>query len=192
MGPALHFCLIMMRWISSWKRHLLLIGLLSLSLGFTGHERFVELEGYFNGRSEADFRKGVQNVRAVLPKGTRAQILAYAKLPSGNYALKVKTVNGETKGQDFWIYYDLERKSVKTFENAPSHWAERPAGRVAETQRDVPALAETPSAREIVKRTDRLQTEIRDATAPRTECSHCVGIDNVPVPEPRPERRDPV
>lgn len=183
----------MTRWISGRGRHLpLLIGLLSLSLGFTGHERFVELDGYFNGRAAADFRKSANNVRAILAKGTRGQILDSAKLPSGNYALRIRTMNGEHKGQEFWIYYDLERRTVKTFDKAPEHWPDRPAGPVAETQRDVPALGAGPSPEAIAKKTDRLNVQVRDTAGPDPGCTHCAGTDNVPVPTPRPQRDEEV
>lgn len=180
----------MMRWISGRGRLLLLLGLTSFSLGFTGHERFVELEGYFNGRTGADFRPEAQNVRAVLAKGTRGQILRSAKLPSGNYALKIRTMNGDFRGQEFWVYYDLERRTVKTYDKAPADWRERADGPVAETQRDVPALGERVDAAAVARKTDRLDRVVRGTTGPDPGCAHCAGVDNVPVPRERPHRAE--
>lgn len=174
-------------------RHVILFALLAFSLGFTGHERFVELDGFFNGRSGADFRKSANNVRALLEKGTRGQILSRAKLPSGNYALRIRTINGKYEGKEFWIYYDLKRQTVKTFEKAPDHWSRRPDGPVAETQRDVPAIGEddraaAPSPESIARKTDRLNIAVRDTGGVEPGCAHCAGLDNVPIPQPNPRR----
>lgn len=166
-----------------------MLALLSFSFGFTGHERFVELEGFINGRSSAAFRKSDANVRAVLSSGTRGEILSSQKLPSGNYALKIRTVNGTYKGQSFWVFYNVARPSLKTYHQAPAEWG-TPAlrGPVAETTRDVPALTQRESAVTVAKKADRLNTIVRETTGPKIPCAGCGGVDNTPIPTPNPSR----
>lgn len=154
-------------------------------MGFSGHDRFVELESFVNGRTSADFRSSANNVRTVLQTGTRGQILNSQKLPSGNYALKVRTLNGTHKGQEFWVYLNQQRPALKTFETPPKEWGlSAKTGRVAETKRDVPAIrAPVPAADTAVsvfRKADRLNTQLRQTTGPVAGCSNCAGVDGTP------------
>lgn len=183
----------MMSWNAHWRKTILIFALLNISLGFTGHERFVELEGFINGRTSAAFRKSDTNVRAVLASGTRGKILSSKKLPSGNYAIKVKTVNGAYKGQTFWVYYNVANPSLKTYDQAPANWGTpKVRGPVAEATRDVPALGQKISAEAIAKKTDRLNSAVRRTTGPELPCVGCAGTDNIPVPKPPLIRGDRV
>lgn len=112
--------------------------------GFTGKEKYVELEGAVNGRSSANFA-GSSNVRTVLNKGTRGEILAYTKLPSGNYGIKMKVSSGPRTGEIFWVYHRVGNSELALFEDAPnSRSPSRSTSSVekakgAETKKDVPA-----------------------------------------------------
>lgn len=120
-----------------WLRPVFGILVLVNLMGLTGRERYIELEAFLNGRSEARFRAEDRNVRAVLSKGTRAEILQSKQLSSGNYAMYVKTLNGSYQGQGFWVYYNVDQPALKVYEQPPADWGtQKPA---AETRKDVEA-----------------------------------------------------
>jgi hypothetical protein len=116
--------------------------------GFTGQEVFVELEGYINGRSSIAFRSQDRNIRAVLPAGTRGQILQYAVLPSGNYALKIKALNTSAAGNEYWIYYKRSSPAMRLFANTPQHWLAGGRPRSQERVRDVTRATAAETTRE--------------------------------------------
>jgi hypothetical protein len=97
-------------------------GLALAITGFTGYEVYVELEGFINGRSSAEFRAQDHNIKAVLPQGTKGQILEYTEFSSGNYGLKIRTLNGGRQGEEFWIYYKPSAPHMRLFEAMPQHW----------------------------------------------------------------------
>lgn len=98
-----------------------LIGSMLLS-GFTGKEKYVELDGTVNGRATQSFTANDQNIRSVLPKGTRGEILETKLLPSGNYGLRIRVLNGEAKNESLWVYHKLNDSSLVLYENLPSQW----------------------------------------------------------------------
>jgi hypothetical protein len=103
--------------------HLFIWVALGLTItGFTGREVYVELEGFINGRESARFRSSDQNVRAVLPRGTKGQILEYTEFSSGNYGLKIRTLNGQRAGEEFWVYYRPSAPHMRLFEAFPQQW----------------------------------------------------------------------
>lgn len=90
--------------------------------GFDGHQRYVELNGRYNGRSSANFYTHETNTLSVLARGTRGEVLEYRKLTSGNYGLRIKVLNGPHSGRVFWIYHRPRSSSVTLFTEAPPAW----------------------------------------------------------------------
>lgn len=99
----------------------LLSGLLTAIFltGFTGEEKYVELDGYLNGRSSAAFANNNRNIRTVLAKGTRGSILGFKKLPSGNFGLKIKVLNGPKTGETLWVYHKVKDSDLTLYKAAP-------------------------------------------------------------------------
>lgn len=131
---------------------LLFTSLLStfLLVGFSGKEKYLELDGYLNGRSSSDFSKGARNVINVLDKGTRGEITEVKKLPSGNYGFRLKVINGSLQGKSFWVYHNVKNSDLKMFEQIPDNWANAASyetknveqARAVETVRSTPARPE--------------------------------------------------
>ncbi len=90
--------------------------------GFTGKEKYVELEGYVNGRNSSSFTTRDKNIVSVLEKGTRGEIVEYKKLASGNYGLRVKVLNGSEMGQYVWVYHRTSNSDLALYETIPSNW----------------------------------------------------------------------
>lgn len=182
--------------LNAWKSILsvLLVGL----LGFTGQERYIELEGFLNGRSSARFRAQDRNVRAVLSKGTRAEILKIQRLPSGNYGVLVKTINGAHAGESFWVYYKNSQPVLKLYEKAPASWRLAKKKRAAETVRDVgvyrnpkkPAAGVDGAAADILKQMEKANTQVQtpgvNPEVRPEDCASCVAAQT-PIPSPRPD-----
>lgn len=91
-----------------------LLLLVVFCFGFKGGE-IVELEGYFNARYSANFLKSTQNVKFVMPPGTRARIEETKAFSSGNHGLKVQILSGPQKGQSAWVYYKSSDPDMKLF-----------------------------------------------------------------------------
>lgn len=125
-------------------------GLLSAFLltGFSGREKYVELESLVNGRSSADFSGRSQNVRNVLSKGTRGEILESKKLASGNFGLRIKVLNGPNTNQVYWVYHKVNDSDLALYETTNwNHSSPRKTASVAEatgveTLRDTQAKAD--------------------------------------------------
>lgn len=121
--------------------------------GFSGKEKFVELDGYLNGRSSASFTARDRNILRVLNKGTRGEILEYKKLPSGNYGLKIRAINGAHAGGTFWVYHKTKNSDLTLFESVPNSWGVANSRAVSsvesakgvETKRETQSRAEQPA-----------------------------------------------
>jgi hypothetical protein len=171
------------------------VGLAVFLTAFSGQEKFVELEGYLNGRTSAKFRKIDTNVQAILSSGTRGEIMESKKMSSGNYGLRVKVLSGKYTGRSYWIYYNNSNPDMKLFSSPPQSWndvereqvkkVEEAAG--VETTRPVKGIDDTE------KNADRLYKETQpkadndaqdalDAIQAGTEA-----IKNIPIPSARPD-----
>lgn len=129
------------------KKYLNLLISFFLLTGFTGQEKFIQLESSLNGRETAQF-KGSKNIQTLLPKGTRAEVKGYRKFYSGNYGIKVKILSGAQAGKTLWVYYKTQNPSLKLFREKPTHWnqqnfelttSEVRNSKFAETRREVAA-----------------------------------------------------
>lgn len=87
---------------------------LLMSLGIGEH---LELEAFLNARSSARFTKNSKNVKTVLPKGTRGEVIELKKMPSGNFGIKIKIENGPKKNQSYWVYYNLKKPLIKILDS---------------------------------------------------------------------------
>ena len=103
------------------KLLLLIMGFCSLA-GFSGAEKYVELDAYLKGRSSASFHDHSNNIEIYLNKGTRGEILQTQKLPSGNYGFYIQVQNGPNKGEKVWIYHDRKNPILELFETPPTKW----------------------------------------------------------------------
>ncbi|MFM6929135.1 MAG: hypothetical protein ACKOX6_11765 [Bdellovibrio sp.] len=102
----------------------LMSGLLCTLLlsGFTGKEKYIELEGLANGRSSANFKRS-GNVLTTLPRGTHGEIMKATKLRSGNYGIKIKILNGPNAGRTMWVYHRMNGNStLALYKKIPSNW----------------------------------------------------------------------
>lgn len=101
-------------------------------VGFTQGDRFVQLNGSFNARSEANFR-GSSNVAFTIPRGTQTEVLESQQFsPPGNrglsnYGLKVRIASaGQHQGREVWIYYNArnpEATPLSFYKERPSEWS---------------------------------------------------------------------
>ena len=107
------------------RQHILLLSLLVMTLGFTGKEKYVELDGTMNGRGSAKFVQSANNIEFVLNKNTKAEILKSQKMPSGNFAFQVKIVSGPYANKTTWVYYNSAEPTLKLYENCPSSWIQK-------------------------------------------------------------------
>lgn len=137
---------------ATWKKW----GLLALTFfifGFKGNE-LIELEGYLNARSSANFLKSTGNVKFVLPPGTKARIQESKTFGSGNSGLLVEVLDGPKKGEQVWVYYNESNPTMKLYKDEASAKEDKPTKKVAEatqakTTKDTPAIrapASTPKS----------------------------------------------
>ena len=90
--------------------------------GFTGKEKYIELEDLANGRSSANFKRS-GNVLTTLPRGTQGEIIKATKLRSGNYGIKIKILNGPNAGRTMWVYHRMNGDStLALYKKIPSSW----------------------------------------------------------------------
>lgn len=174
-------------------------------VGFTGQERFVELQGFLNARSSAAFRQVDSNVVTVLNRGTRGEILESKKMSSGNYGLRIKVTTGSNAGQSYWVYYNNSRPDLALYTTPPQSWTAAPSAttmapqrgaaatpgsaRGAETLTQVPAIptvstpARPPTPREAVGLVEAANRRVNppSSTVPASPCGTCGEIANLPV-----------
>lgn len=89
---------------------------LILLLAFKADD-IVELESALNARTSMNFNRDAGNIRTTLSKGTSGRISEYKKLPSGNYGLKLKILNGPFKDQSYWVYYNNNGPALKLLDD---------------------------------------------------------------------------
>ena len=127
------------------------------SAAFT-NAKFVELEGYLNGRSSGRFTRESNNIVTLLPKGTRGEILKSKKFNSGNYGIKIKVLAGVNKGKTFWVYHKQQNSSLKLYKQAPKNWdssdndketTDVKAATNAETREEVDSVQDAPGNNDI-------------------------------------------
>ena len=99
--------------------------LISISfLGFTGKEKFIELNGSMNARSSGLFTQSHRNILFTLGTNTKAEILGHKKFQSGNYGLRVRVSSGPHKNKVIWVYHNINRPTMALYENCPRTWSE--------------------------------------------------------------------
>jgi hypothetical protein len=99
-----------------------LITLISaLLLAFGEQDRFMELVRYTNGREYAKFRSTDNNVIIGLNAGTQGEIIerVFFKQTTKNWGIKIRVLNGENKGQEYWVYYTAINPNMKFSMSAP-------------------------------------------------------------------------
>lgn len=115
--------------------------------GFTGQEKYVQLDSSLNGRQSGQF-VGRSNIQTVLAKGTQGEITGYRKFYSGNYGIKMKILSGPQAGSTLWVYYNKQNPALKLFKEKPQNWnkaapslttSEVRISRYAQAQRNVAA-----------------------------------------------------
>ncbi|QDK38286.1 hypothetical protein [Bdellovibrio sp. NC01] len=124
----------------------LTIFIVLFSLGFA-KDGIVELEGYLNGRSSANFLKSTNNVKFVLPPGTRGKIQETKQFSSGNYGLKVAITSGPRKGEEAWVYYRTSDPDMKVYENEQAAQKDQETKDVANAK-ETKTIRETPAVRD--------------------------------------------
>lgn len=161
-----------------------------LLAGFTGKEKYVELEGYLNGRSSASFTAGSNNVVETLQAGTRGEILEYKKLPSGNYGLRIKVLNGNNANNVLWVYHKVSDSDLALYEQVPQGWGQGRSVASVEKARGVQTTRETQarsdSSRQAVDLINQSNKNLRTAGEPA-----CVNCSIAPVAGQRSLLRPP-
>ncbi|MGZ3692334.1 MAG: hypothetical protein ACXVAX_12580, partial [Pseudobdellovibrio sp.] len=100
----------------------------------------VELDQFMNARYSADFTKNADNLRAVLPKGTKAIVKEVKKFASGNSGVFIQVEDGALKDQKVWVHFDPKKPSLKLYNaNASVVTNPRNASNATAT-RDVPVV----------------------------------------------------
>lgn len=179
---------------------LTIISLASFLTAFSGAEKFVELEGYLNGRDSAKFRRIDKNIKAVLSKGTRGEILESKKMASGNYGLKVRVMSGDKTGRSYWIYYNVNNPDMKLYDSAPQAWddVDRVEVKTVEQADGVETVRATPAIDETDAAADALYNETLPPVKGKEEAQVALdaisegadAIKNVPIPTARPECKE--
>lgn len=178
-------------------KSLFILSLTVLLAGFSGQEKFVELEGYLNGRSSAKFRKIDTNIKAVLSTGTRGEILEKKKMASGNYGFRVKVLSGPYTGKTYWVYYNLKNPDLALYDSPPQTWDE--VGRVQAPIQDAKGT-ETIRETQAIDDTDKVSEQAYQETQPKVDHDAVNAIDaiasgvqelsKIAVPSSRPECTD--
>jgi len=109
-------------------------------------DQVIELEKYLNGRTSGNFLKSTNNVKAVLPPGTRGKITKKKSFSSGNFGYEIEVQNGPEKGHPLWVYYRSENPGIKLYSDiAQKEETRKPAeAKSLKTTRPQPALREPP------------------------------------------------
>ncbi|WP_413943231.1 hypothetical protein [Bdellovibrio sp. HCB-162] len=166
-----------------------LLGTMLLA-GFTGKEKYVELESYLNGRTSASFTASSNNIAETLQAGTRGEILEYKKLPSGNYGLRIKVLNGNHANSIFWVYHKLSDSDLALYETVPQGWGKSRAVASVEKARGVQTTrdtqARTDSGRTAVELIGQSNKSLKTAGEPA-----CVNCSISPVAGQRSLLRPP-
>lgn len=99
----------------------------------------VELNQFVNGRCTAKFRAQDNNIRLVLPRGTKGRVLEVKRFNSGNLGFLLEVSDGPQAGQVVWVYYNPTSPSLKlmTARNQFTRSPEEAAS--AQTTREVSA-----------------------------------------------------
>ncbi|MBO9667286.1 MAG: hypothetical protein J7501_10795 [Bdellovibrio sp.] len=117
--------------------------------GWTGKEKFVELEGYLNGRNSANFTQGAGNVVKTLNKGTRGEILDVQRLRSGSYGIKIKVLNGRAEGETLWVYHKEGDSELSLFATIPANWDKAQKTRKVATAQAARTEVDMPAAKQV-------------------------------------------
>jgi hypothetical protein len=155
--------------------------------GWTGKEKFVELEGYLNGRSSANFAQGARNIVKTLNKGTRGEILDVQKLRSGSYGIKIKVLNGRSEGETLWVYHKDGDSELSLFNTIPENWDKATKTRdvanaqAARTEKDVPAAVEVEEKSSHAAQMQQAKDAMESGTQKISQKANCDSCTTVPT-----------
>lgn len=107
-----------------FKKNVFLVLLSFTFVGFTGKEKYIELNGAMNGRGSARFTQSSHNILFTIGENTKAEILSYKKFHSGNYGLRVRVASGPHKNKVIWVYHNVDRPTMALYESCPRSWGE--------------------------------------------------------------------
>ncbi|GIL16396.1 MAG: hypothetical protein BroJett040_01470 [Oligoflexia bacterium] len=147
----------------------------------------VELDQFLNARSSASFTKDSNNLKIVLPKGTRGTVTELKRFESGNYGVRLKL---DQNSDDVWVYYNPNKPSLK-FESSTG---------VKRTQKEAPAVSDrattirettarpepSPEKSEdpmtqLIRKIDKSNNQV-DKMIPSTPCDQCnIGIEGLDI-----------
>ncbi|MNJ94649.1 hypothetical protein D3C87_123510 [compost metagenome] len=164
-----------------------------ISFGFKGNE-IIELEGYLNARGSANFLKSTNNVKFVLPPGTKAKITDSKTFNSGNAGLLVEVLDGPKKGEQVWVYYNESNPTMKLYKDEASMDSDTPTKKIdeaknAKTTQDTPAIrapasvpdidkkvskaSATVDAKNVINRIETANSAVKDHGKPGGPCADC-------------------
>lgn len=137
--------------------------------GFTGKEKYVELEKTTPGRYSSEFpengaKLSLSNVVGQLAARTHGEILEVKKLSSGNYGLRLRIMNGAEKNSTLWVYYPANSPDIAFYGADKKLLTKQPA-----TQQP---HVETKAVRDTVQTITRSNKVVKSVgTPPCVECS---------------------
>ena len=140
-------------------------------------DQVIELEKYLNGRTSGNFLKSTDNVKALLPPGTRGKIIKKKAFNSGNFGYEIEVQNGPEKGHPLWVYYRTDSPGMKLYSDvAQKEETRKPAeAKALKTTRPQPALREPPedSSDTIKKSLEKISEGNQKLREVSKGCSDC-------------------
>lgn len=125
--------------------------LVSITVFAIGIGDEVELNQFVNGRCAAKFRAQDNNIKLVLPRGTKGRVLEVKRFHSGNLGFLLEVSDGPQAGQVVWVYYNPTSPSLKLltargqFTRSPEESATAQTTRQVSARRDPCSEPEAPT-----------------------------------------------
>ena len=140
-------------------------------------DQVIELEKSLNGRKYGNFLESTDNVKTLLPSGTRGKITKKKTFNSGNFGYEIEVLNGPEKGNPLWVYYRTESPGMKLYSDAEQKVETRkPAeANALKTTRPQPALREAPEEHNeaIKKSLEKISEGNQKLRAAAKGCTSC-------------------
>lgn len=149
--------------------------LVSITVFAIGIGDEVELNQFVNGRCTAKFRAQDNNIRLVLPRGTKGRVLEVKRFHSGNLGFLLEVTDGPQAGQVVWVYYRPSNPSLRLMTARGQFTRSPEESATAQTTREVPA------------RRDPCSEPEAPAPAPTPAPEPSPAPDVTPAPAPAPE-----
>ncbi len=150
----------------------------------------IELNQFVNGRCTAKFRAQDNNIRLVLPRGTKGRVLEVKRFYSGNLGFLLEVTDGPQAGQVVWVYYNPNSPSLRLLTARGQFTRSPEESSSAQTTRDVSArrdpCSEPPAPTPTPAPTPAPDSGPAPTPAPTPDPTPAPTPDPVPGPTPAP------